>query len=107
MPEFTERQVEAWQEAVAEAQRYVPTSTIPTDVGHYEWQVAWEDESRLGRGHRFNGTWCDGEYFVQIRMDVYGYPDVSVAETNWLHSSSYEDCECSWCEREREDENDE
>ncbi|RRJ85923.1 hypothetical protein EG850_11090 [Gulosibacter macacae] len=107
MPEFTERQAAAWPEAIAEARRYVETSTIPLDIDHYAWQVTWAEESRPGRGHGFSATWCDGEYLVQVHMDVYGYPSVSVAETTWLHSSSYEECECSWCERYREDEDDE
>ena len=100
---LTERQAAAWPGAVAEAQRYVPCSTIPVDIDHYEWRVTWGDETRPGRGRMIDATWCDGEYYVQIRMDVYGYPDVSVAETRWLHSSSYEECDCTWCEREREE----
>lgn len=104
MSAFTERQAAAWPDAIAEAQRYVPTSTIPTDIDRYDWQVTWAEEIRPGRGHAVGATWCDGEYLVQVRMDVYGYPVVSVAETTWLHSGSYEECECSWCEREREGE---
>ncbi len=101
---LTERQAAAWPGAVAEAQRYVPCSTIPVDIDHYEWRVTWADETRPGRGRMIDATWCDGEYLVQVRMDVYGYPSVSVAETRWLHSGSYEECDCTWCEREREDE---
>lgn len=107
MSEFTERQAAAWPGAVAEAQRYIDTSTIPTDATNYEWRLTWAEELRPGRGQEVDATWCDGEYYVQISMDVYGFPLVSVAETTWVHSSSYEECECSWCEREREDENDE
>ena len=101
---LTERQAAAWPGAVAEAQRYVPCSTIPVDIDHYEWRVTWADETRPGRGRMIDATWCDGEYLVQVRMDVYGYPSVSVAETRWLHSGSYEECDCTWCEREREEE---
>lgn len=107
MPEFTERQAAAWPGAVAEAQRYVETSTIPTDPNDPWWRITWQDETRPGRGHLVDATWCDGEYLVQVRMDVYGYPSVSVAETRWLHSSSDEECGCTWCEREREGEDDE
>jgi hypothetical protein len=94
-PEFTERQAAAWPEAVAEVQRYVDTSTVPTHL--YGWTVQWEDETRPGRGHLFDGFWSDGEYVAQVRMDVYGYPSVSVGEVSWLHSSSNEECDCAPC----------
>lgn len=103
-PEFTQRQAAAWPEAIAEAQRYVPSSTITTDPNLPWWLLSWADETRPGRGHRFSALWCDGEYLVQIRMDVYGYPSVSVAETTWLHSSDDDECECASCKRARDDE---
>lgn len=101
MSQMTERQAAAWPGAVAEAQRYVKSSHIAVNIDSPYWQVAWAEESRPGRGQALSATWCDGEYLVQVRMDVYGYPSVSVAETTWLHSSSYEECECSYCEKER------
>ncbi|MDY0984608.1 hypothetical protein SOM10_11950 [Microbacterium sp. CFBP9023] len=106
MPEMTERQKAAWPEAVAEAQRYVD-STIPTDLADHYWRVRWDDESRPGRGHMMWATWANGEHFVEISMDVYGYPRVSVAEMTWLHNSSDEDCDCEPCAADRaEDEGD-
>ena len=101
MNPMTERQAAAWPSAVAEAQRYVETSTIPADLDRYAWRVTWAEETRPGRGQALDATWCDGEYLVQILMDVYGYPAVSGAETRWLHNSSYEECECGYCEEER------
>jgi len=101
-PTFTERQAAAWPEAVAEAQRYVDSSTIPEAL--HDWTVKWADEVRPGRGRAFNGLWLDGEYVAQVRMDVYGYPSVSVASTEWLHSSDDEECPCQPCRAEREEE---
>lgn len=100
MSGFTERQAAAWPEAVAEAQRYVDSSTIPEEL--HTWLVDWAEESRPGRGHHFAGVWCDGEYLVEVRMDVYGYPTVAVAETRWLHNSANEECDCDTCTAERE-----
>lgn len=97
---FTERQRAAWTEAVAEVQRYVDTSTVPEHL--HEWVIEFEDETRPGRGHFVNAVWCDGEYMAQVRMDVYGYPSVSVGAVEWLHSSSQEDCPCAPC-READD----
>ena len=104
MSEMTERQANAWPEAVAEAQRYVTSSTIPVDLDHYHWRVAWAEETHPGRGQCLDALWCDGEYLVQIIMDVYGYPYVSVAETTWLHSTADEECVCDYCEAERDEE---
>ena len=100
-PVFTERQAAGWPRAVAEVQRHVDASTVPLSL--HEWNVQWEDETRPGRGHLFDGTWTDGEYFAQVRMDVYGYASVSVAETTWLHNSSDEECDCEPCADLRDD----
>lgn len=99
---FTERQAAAWPKAIAEAQRYVETSTVPE--GLHAWIVEWAEEIRPGRGHAFNGVWLDGEYIVQIRMDVYGSPSVSVGSTEWLHSSDDEECPCQPCRTDRDEE---
>lgn len=100
-PEFTERQAKAWPEAIAEAQQYVTSGTISDDPDNYYWLVNWQDETRPGRGHHFNGTWIDGEYLVQIIMDVYGYPLVSVCEVTLLHNSESDECDCEPCIEER------
>ncbi|MFE6966850.1 hypothetical protein ACFVAJ_17200 [Agromyces sp. NPDC057679] len=106
MPEMTERQAEAWPDAIAEAQRYVDTSTISESLTHWYWAVRWEDETRPGRGHAMTATWSDGEYHVEISMDVYGNPRVAVAEVDWLHNGSDEECGCAYCEAERHDDDD-
>lgn len=101
---MTKSQLGAWPDAVAEIQRYVDTSTVPLSPDHPDWKVVFAEELRLGRGHAIDATWCDGEYFAQVRMDVYGFPSVSVAEVAWLHySGEGAECECSYCERECED----
>ena len=97
---FTERQAAAWPKAVAEAQRYVETSTVPE--GLHAWIVEWAEEIRPGRGHAFNGVWLDGEYIVQIRMDVYGSPSVSVAELDFVHNSTDDECPCEPCTDDRD-----
>lgn len=104
MSEATDRQLAAWPDKVAEAQRYVNTSTIPDSIDHWEWLMDWADEVRPGRGRDLSATYSDGEYLVQITLDVYGHGDVSVAETTWVHSSSFEECDCEYCEKERREE---
>ena len=99
----TSAQKEDFPDAVDEAQRYVNTSVIPIDMDHWEWKITWDPEYRVGRGQALDAIWCDGEYLVHIRMDVYGYPSVSVAETRWIHNSSLEECSCDYCEAEREE----
>ncbi|GAB3125834.1 hypothetical protein [Glaciibacter psychrotolerans] len=103
MSKMTERQAAAWPGAVAEVQQYVDTSTIPADLENYQWAVHWMEESRPGRGCSLSAVYCDGEYFAQVSMDVYGYPSVAVAEVSWLHNSSDDECECAPCKKERED----
>ena len=99
-PQFTERQAAAWPDAVAEAQRHVTSSTIRPDL-HY-WTAEWAEEVRPGRGHAFNGIWTDGEFFVQVLMDVYGYPSVSVAELDLVHNSTVDECPCEPCTDDRD-----
>jgi len=99
---MTKRQADAWPAAIAEAQRYVDTSTIPDSLDDHYWRVRWDDESRPGRGRSMWATWSDGECFVEINMDVYGYPRVGVAVLTWLHNGADEDCDCASCVFERE-----
>lgn len=98
---MTERQAADWPGAIEEAQRYVETSTIPLDLADHSWRVRWDDESRPGRGHMMWATWSDGEYFVEVSMDVYGYPCVAVASLSWEHNGNYEECECEPCVGQR------
>lgn len=104
MTTMTERQARDWPGAVAEAQRYVDTSSIPLDLDRYEWSVHWMEETRPGRGHDLSAVYCDGEYLVHITMDVYGGSRVAVAQVDWLHNDRDEECDCEPCEAERADE---
>lgn len=104
MPEMTERQKAAWPEAIAEAQKHVGGDEINADIQHWAWRVRWEDESRPGRGHTIRAVWCDGEYLVDISMDVYGHPSVGVAQLDWVHDSGNEECDCGCREDEPEPE---
>lgn len=106
-PQMTERQARDWPAAIAEAQEYVGTSTIPESLDDHYWRVRWDDESRPGRGHAMWATWSDGEYFVEISMDVYGGPRVAVASLDWLHNGSDEECDCDRCEAQRDEGNEE
>ena len=97
-PTFTERQAAAWPKAIEEIRRYAPQA--PVDPR--QWTLDWADEVRPGRGHFLNATWLDGENFAQILMDVYGGPSVSVADIDWIHANSDEECGCDYCVEERE-----
>lgn len=94
MPVMTEKQYAAWPDAVARARTAGADGIQEAD---YAWKYHWEDESRPGRGHYLSALWTDGEHFVQITMDVYGYPTVSVAELVWVHSDALEECDCALC----------
>lgn len=94
---FTERQAAAWPEAIQRARK---CGADVTEGGYY-WTFDLAEEVRPGRGHFVDATWLDGEHFVQIRMDVYGGPSVSVAALDWIHSDSSEECECDLCVAER------
>ncbi|GAB3166991.1 hypothetical protein GCM10027059_26850 [Myceligenerans halotolerans] len=105
-PTFTERQAKAWTEAVADIRsRGV---NVDSDInGSFYWTPRWEDEVRPGRGHLLDAIWIDGEHFVQVRMDVYGYPSISIAALEWLHASEDEECGCDRCEAERREDDEE
>ncbi|UOE45904.1 hypothetical protein [Agromyces larvae] len=90
-PQMTERQAAAWPEAIA-AINAVDGVDLPEGIGY--WDVIWGEETRPGRGHYLDARYNDGEHFAQITMDVYGYPNTSVAELDWLHASGWEECPC-------------
>jgi len=95
---LNEKQLVAMAERVEEAKRHGVEMTP-----FQEWDSAWhgrfEDEIRPGRGRDFSGIWCDGENLVQVRISVYGYGYMSIAEVDWIHGG--EDCGCDICEAER------
>lgn len=99
---MTERQRMAWPEAVARLREHYP---VPESINN-GWTVHYAEENRPGRGHFIDATLLDGEVFAQVLMDVYGYPNVSIATLDWLHADSNEECECEPCERARAAEDD-
>jgi hypothetical protein len=99
--QFTERQARGWLEAIADLHsRGIEASDNPD--GFY-WTLVFAEETRPGRGHDLDAHWIDGEHFVQLLVDVYGSWRVSIAELDWLHASSDEDCGCDRCVAERTD----
>lgn len=97
MSALTDRQAKAWPEAVARLREHY--SALPQDIA--SWNVHYFEETRPGRGHAINAEYLDGEVFAQILMDVYGYPNVSIATLDWVHADSNEECACQPCEAER------
>lgn len=94
---FTERQAKAWQEDIAPIlEAHGVTSASPFQLFSH-WHIQWGEEVRPGRGHHFNGIYVDGEVAVQVLMDVYGQPSVSVADLDWVHADSDEDRFCETC----------
>lgn len=97
MGELTVRQAAAWPDAI---KRLTATGArVPADISN--WDVHYAAEVRPGRGHYVNATFLDGEVFAQVLMDVYGYPDVSWAQLDWVHADANEECGCGPCEAER------
>lgn len=101
-PSLTDAQAKAWPQAIARLREHY--DSIPDRIS--SWDVVYAEETRPGRGHHINATWVDGEVFAQILMDVYGYPNISVAALSWIHADSDEECACAPCERDNA-ENDE
>lgn len=98
MNTLTEKQAAAWPEAIAKLRTYY--DSIPENLR--SWDVAYSEENRPGRGHFINATYVDGEVFAQILMDVYGYPNVSLAFFSWVHADSNEECDCEPCIAQQE-----
>lgn len=99
MPELTPRQAAAMPEVVARAARH--DVEVPTDIHRWD-RVEWQDESRPGRGHVVNALhFYDSTYFVQLIMDVYGYPSISVCSFDPIHSDGHGDCQCDPCAEDR------
>lgn len=96
MSKMTDRQAAEWPRHIERAQKL--GANVTADHGY--WSMDYAEETRPGRGHYLNAQWNDGEHFVQIVMDVYGYGNLSVAELSWIHGDSDEECECELCAAE-------
>lgn len=104
MPEMTDRQKAAWPRIIGRLNRAIgQDDAISKRTDSYGWTLEWAEELRPGRGHDLNAVYCDGEYFAQVRLDVYGNASDSVAELTWIHTPA-EECGCSVCEAERAEE---
>lgn len=100
LSKMTERQRKAWDEDVLPQLR---EQDVPSPEVASNWMMfEYEDETSPGRGHTLNAVYNDGETFAQVRMDVYGFPSISVAELYWYHNSSDEECLCQPCVKMRE-----
>jgi len=69
------------------------------------WSTVFQEETRPGRGHDIRITYLDGEHVAFIHLDPYGNGSMGVAEVDWLHSTSDEECGCDPCEKQREEDN--
>lgn len=98
MSGLTERQKGAWEDAMTRLDGHAGYR-LPHDIA--SWDVVYHEETRPGRGHQVNATYLDGEVFAQVLMDVYGYPNISIATLDWIHADSNEECDCSSCIAER------
>ncbi|GGO86685.1 hypothetical protein GCM10011584_09590 [Nocardioides phosphati] len=88
MSAFTVRQAKAWDNDVIPVLERHGIPRLPTSHG---WTLTWADEVRPGRGHSLDATFCDGEQYAQVLMDVYGYPNISIALLTWVHADSDDD----------------
>jgi len=98
MSALTEKQAAAWPTAVERLN--ARGASVPSSIA--QWDVAYSEETRPGRGHFVNATFIDGEVFAQILMDVYGYPTAAFAQLNWVHADDDEECDCAPCVAARE-----
>lgn len=98
---MTERQLAAWPEVQEELELH---GVEAGDLWTHGWTVSFREESRPGRGQHMDAIYCDGEHLAHVSMDVYGYPTVAIAELDWIHNNSDEECECEHCKKERMEE---
>lgn len=104
MPDLTPRQATAMPEVVARAARH--GVEVPEDINRWD-RVTWHDETRPGRGHMIDALYFyDSTYFVQMLMDVYGAPTISVCSYEPIHNDADDDCDCEPCIEDAEAEAD-
>lgn len=91
--QMTERQVKALSEADARAQNIC-------GQGLGRWHVAFEAETRPGRGQDLTAWATDGEYMATQYLDVYGNGPLIVSSIELMHNDAdeehfdeYGDCE--------------
>ncbi|MCQ1951597.1 hypothetical protein NNX28_16895 [Arthrobacter sp. zg-Y859] len=95
MSTLTDRQ----QKALEQAERRIEVIT-GTDLG--EWHIAYQPESRPGRGHDLSAWASDGEHMATQYLDPYGNGALVVYSIDLIHNDSDEEhfdedgiCDCS------------
>lgn len=91
LPKLTDRQRTALDKISDELQEKWALSDA--------FDLAFEEETRPGRGHTVT-WWCsDGERVAQGRIDIYGnYDGYGVGDLEWIHGGV--ECECEQCAAE-------
>lgn len=55
------------------------------------WAIAYQDESRPGRGHSITAWAADGENLATAYLDPYGHGPLVIAEIDLIHNDADED----------------
>jgi hypothetical protein len=102
---LTAKQEASMASYVAEARDVYGVEMRDWSTHAYEWLTNFQEETHPGRGHDINATYLDGDHVVYIHLDPYGNGSMGVAELDWVHNSSDEECGCDPCENQREEDN--
>ena len=100
--ELTERQTKALAGLTEEAIQRHGVEMTEWSTWNQSWVLRFREEIRPGRGRDVDLVYLDGETVVWITIDVYGSSRMSIAETNWTHNDSDEECACEPCAADRE-----
>lgn len=91
MTTLTDRQEAALDRLVAFARRH------DVDIRDRHWlSIAFEPESRPGRGHDIVVSYADSDHVISARIDVYGHGTTSLGAVEWMHDGS-EEHTCTIC----------
>lgn len=96
MSTLTDRQATALDKVVRDVQEHFNVQIR----GVEDFNIHYEEESRPGRGHQIRADYIDSDHAVTVYMDVYGYPNLSVANVDFIHISGDEECDCTLCPKE-------
>ena len=84
MAKLTAKQIKALEEADKRAEHIAGQ-----DLGR--WHIAYEEETRPGRGHGITAWAADGEYLATKYLDPYGNGPLVIAELDLIHNDSDEE----------------
>lgn len=82
--QLTDRQLKALEDSDRRVQ-----AICGQDLGR--WHIAFEDETRKGRGRDLTAWAADGEYMATQYLDPYGNGALVVSEINLIHNDADED----------------